>query len=508
MKILGLNPKDFFIGWPVQSDFFRERVSVSALTFPVLKQLLPPGHEMRFLDGFYEPIPMKEYLNRICWADVVGLNIVASYSAISYAVAIQQIKRLNPSAFIIAGGHHANMYPERWLSLGVDLIVRGEAELMFAQLVEEISGKRQFDKVPGVMFMKDGQIVDTPQLPQIKTLDESPIPDWDMIKFKYYLNNFNKKKDSTAPLETSRGCVFRCNFCAVPVFWKGTQRYKSIGRVVEELKQLTARHVRQLVIVDDGFGNDLDHTLELMDEFGKFPDMPYWTSFIRLDTVLNKPEIIERLAAGGMRMAMIGFESINEDALEIYFGKGMRKKATLKEYQEIYKQFKLNKIMVNGLFMSSHPDMDVNMETSYLVARTVCDDPHTVNYMPFPGTPGFNEITEKHKIKDMFFHDMKLPIFESSRRESLLFNLLNLFDVARALRMIATASYYRYNYFLVHRRLLARFIRVDRRKIRDFLLMRRKDLTSDEKQDQLMRWYLEDPKYRKWLDNLTDKVFF
>lgn len=508
MKILGLNPKDFYIGWPVQSDFFRERVGVSALTFPILKNLLPAGHEMRFLDGFYEPITMKDYLAAIKWADVIGFNITSSYSTISHAVAIQQIKRLNPRAFIMAGGHHTNMFPERWLSMGVDLIVRGEAELMFAQLVNEIAGGRQFDKIPGVMFTRDGETIDTPPPPQIKNLDESPYPDWDMINFKNYINNFNNKYDYTAPLETSRGCVFKCKFCAVPVYWKGTQRYKSIGRVIEELKQLTARNLKQLVILDDGFGNDADYTIELMNAFSAFPNMPRWTSFIRLDSVLKNPEMIERLGAGGMRMALVGFESMNEKVLDVSFNKGMRTKAKLKEIQDIYKLFKKNKIMINGLFMTGHPDIEPEMDTSYFEARTLCDDPHTVNYMPFPGSLGFDEIIKTNKIKDMFFHDVKLPVFESIHSNTLIFNLLNLFDLPRAVRMIFASSHYRSNYFLIYRKLFARLMRVNIRKIRDFLLLRRKDLTSEERQNRLMKLYLDNPKYQNYIDSLEEKVFF
>jgi len=508
MKFLALNPKDFYLGWPLQGDFFRERFPVPALTFPILSRLLPPGHEMRFLDGFFEPVPMKRYLELVRWADVVGFNITSNYAAINYAVTIRQIKRLNPRAFIIAGGHHTNMFPVRWLELGVDIIVRGEAELMFTQLMEEIAGRRQFDRVPGVMFMKDGEIIETPPPPQLKTLDESPHPNWDLINFKHYLINLDRRKEYTAPLETSRGCTFKCKFCAVPAYWKGTQRYKSTGRVIEEVKELIVRNIKQLCIIDDGFGNDIDRTYELMDAFRKIPDMPYWFSFLRLDTVLNDPDLIDRLAEGGMRVAMIGFESLNEEVLANRLGKGMREGLTLKDGQEIYKRFRRNKIMVSGLFMSGYPGVEKDLGTSYYDARTICDDPHTVDYMPFPGTFGFDEINQKYSIKDMFFHDVKLSIFQDNDSGSFMFNLLNLIDVLRGLRMLTGPAHYRANYFVVYRRLLARALRVNRFKIRDYLLMRRKDLTSDQKQEQLFRWYLEDPKYQNWLDNLTDKVRF
>ena len=75
MKILALNPKDFYSGWPVQNDFGREFCRCFALTFPILKRLLPPGHEMRFLDGFFDPIPMNKYLELLRWPELVAMNI-------------------------------------------------------------------------------------------------------------------------------------------------------------------------------------------------------------------------------------------------------------------------------------------------------------------------------------------------------------------------------------------------------------------------------------------------
>ena len=186
MKILGLNPKDFYAGWPVQSDFGRELYRSPSLTFPVLRSLTPPEHEMRFIEGFFEPITMREYLDWIKWPDVVGFNIASSYGAISYAVAIAQVKRLNPKATIVAGGHHANVFARRWLDLGVDIVVKGEAERSWPVLVRELAGGRRFDRAPGVVFKADGEVIETENAPLLENLDDSPMPDLSLINFDIY----------------------------------------------------------------------------------------------------------------------------------------------------------------------------------------------------------------------------------------------------------------------------------------------------------------------------------
>jgi hypothetical protein len=508
VKILGLNPKDFYTGWPVQSDFGRELYRTPALTFPVLKRLLPPGHEMRFLDGFFAPIPMRKYLELVRWADVVGFNIASSYGALSYAVAIQQIKRLNPKALVLAGGHHAGMFARRWLELGVDLVVRGEAERTFTDLVNEIAGPRQFERIPGVGFLRDGEYVETPEPPLLESLDESPIPDFDLTDYTLFPCKVDRGGGYAGSLECSRGCTFRCNFCAVPLYWKGKQRYKSIGRVMEEVKRLTARRVRQINIVDDGFGNDVDYTEELAAAFRRFPEKLNWQSFLRVDTVLERPELIDRLAASGLKATLLGFESLNEEVLKKAIGKGLTVKPGLPEYRELYQRFRRNQVLVVGVFISGHPDIAEDQDASYLDARTICDDPRLADYMPFPGTIGHDRLILKHQIKDMFFHDVKLPIFPGQDTHAFRFNLLNILDLPRSLRLLRGPTQYRTFLLWTHWKLWTKFLRVNPRKLRDFRLLRRRDLSSDQKQARLFQAYLEDPDYQKWLDGLTAKVWF
>ncbi len=508
MKILALNPKDFYAGWPVQSDFGRELYRCPALTFPVLKRLLPAGHEMRLFDGFFEPQPMRHYLELIRWPDLVAVNIASAYGALSYAIAIKQIKRLNPQARIIAGGHHAYLFRKRWLELGVDVIATGEGETMFHSLIEQISGGGHFDQVPGVAFKSGGQYVETAPAPQIESLDESPEPDLDLINFSIYPNYLSPGGGWVGSLESSRGCIFKCKFCTTPVYWRGTQRYKSFGRVAKEIEALLGRGVRQINILDDGFGNDLDYTRELLKVFARYRDRMTWGSFIRADSALKDPGLIEQAGQSGMRMAIVGFESVDEEVLKECIGKGMRVPLNLRELQEVYHGFQKQKILVIGTFISGHPGMGPTSRASYLEARKVCDDPRLADYMPFPGTLGYDKLAEQFPIKDMFFHDVKLPIFPERSVEAFRFNLLNILDLPRSLRLLFRGYNYRWYLLNSHRYLWKKMLRLNRRKLRDYFMMRRNDLSSDQKQGLLFKWYLDDPNYQQWLDAQDERVWF
>lgn len=508
MKILGLNPKDFYAGWPVQSDFGRELYRSPALTFPVLRRLTPPEHEMRFLEGFFEPITMREYMEWVKWPDVVGFNIASSYGAISYAVAIAQVKRLNPKATIVAGGHHANVFARRWLDLGVDIVVKGEAERSWPVLVGELAGGRRFDRVPGVVFKQDGEVVETENAPLLENLDDSPMPDLSLINFEIYPCLIDDRGGHIGSIETSRGCVFRCKFCAVPGYWKGSQRYKSTGRVMEEIKRLEEYRCHQINILDDGFGNDPDRLEDLLAAMRNHPRRLNLNGFLRVDTVLKDPSLIERLAAAGMRAALLGFESVNEEVLKKQFGKGMRVPPTLADLQAMYQRFKKNKIMVIGVFISGHPEIQPEQETPYAVARTVCDDPRLADYMPWPGSLGYPELAEKYPVKDMFFHEVKLPVFPWHNVEAFRFNLMNVIDAPRTLRMLAGPVQYRMYLLWSHRMLWPKFFRINRTKLRDFWLLRNRRKSANARQEQLMKLYLQNPEYERWLDRQTDRVWF
>ncbi len=506
MKILGINPKDFYTGWPVQSDFGRELYRCPSLTFPVLDALLDDGHETRFFDGFFDDRPFKTYMELIKWADVVGMNIASNYGALNYAILIRQIKRLNPGAFIMAGGHHANMFPQRWLDMGVNLIATGESELMYADLIREIEGKRRFDKVPGVAWKEDGEFVRTPSPPQLEFLDESPYPNWDMVNFEAHPCRVSGKKGYVGAIETSRGCQFRCKFCATPVYWKGTQRYKSISRVLREAENLLERKVSQINVVDDGFGNDVEYAIELADAFRRMDRDFIWNAFLRVDTVLKRPDLIDKLGRSGFTATLLGFESLNEEVLARTMGKGMRVKPTIRDLQELYKRFRKNNILVVGVFISGHPDIKKEQESSYLEARTVCDDPRLADYMPTPGTIGFDELASRHEMKDMFFHDVKLPVFDRQSPEAFRFNVMNILDVPRSIRMLAGSPMHRMYFLRSHKRLWTKLFRVNRRKLQDLALLKNCAKTADQRQEELFQRYLN-PEFDAWLDSQADRVW-
>jgi len=106
------------------------------------------------------------------------------------------------------GGYHPSALPEEVLaSPYVELVVRGEGEEAFAELVRSGSP----EGVGGVSYRRDGSILHNPGRQPIADLDAVPLPLRELRPQRCGLAGLDYHTDT---LYTSRGCRFRCVFCA------------------------------------------------------------------------------------------------------------------------------------------------------------------------------------------------------------------------------------------------------------------------------------------------------
>ncbi len=128
--------------------------------------------------------------------------------------------------FIIVGGPHASGDPQSILDMGADIVVIGEGEVTFPELVfniQKAQNKEKITNIPGIAYYNaTGQF--------IKEQTRSPI----------VLDNYCPYLDNTSfplhpPIELMRGCAFRCRFCQVGYMY-GNPRFRSIDNVMKVVK--------------------------------------------------------------------------------------------------------------------------------------------------------------------------------------------------------------------------------------------------------------------------------
>ncbi len=146
---------------------------------------------------------------------------------------------------------HASLYLEN----GFDYVILGEGEDSLKDLVSAISEGRSKGEVKGIAYLSDGKLVSNRGREIIRTIDDLPDPSWDLLDISPYRKIWMENHGYfSLNISTTRGCPYKCNWCAKPIYGN---RYNSRSpeRVVNEMMYLQdAFGVDEFWITDDIFG--------------------------------------------------------------------------------------------------------------------------------------------------------------------------------------------------------------------------------------------------------------
>jgi radical SAM superfamily enzyme YgiQ (UPF0313 family) len=309
------------------------------------------------------------------------------------------------------GGYHATLCPEDFDTPDVDVIVVGEGERTLPELVGAIEDGGDLGEVAGLVFRKNDEQIATRSRELLRNLDESPAPARHLTE-EYRDHYFFQFWSSPAPLETARGCPHRCKFCSVWVFHRSRCRFKSPERVVRELERVGGQIA---YFVDDNFLQNLrraERICDLAKEAGL--KLRYWMQ-ARSDSIVRRPELIERWARIGLSTVLVGFEKFREEELT-----DLRKRSSVKTNEEAARILRANGIDIWGAFIVdptwSRSDFD---DLIQYVRRLKISFPQFSVLTPLPGTDFFREklgelTTRNYELFD-FLHSVlptKLPTIQ------------------------------------------------------------------------------------------------
>lgn len=252
---------------------------------------------------------------------------VTCYSAESEAAKrlLRRAKAANPGLVTVQGGYHAAMAPEDALAEpALDFLVMGEAEATLPALLEALADGHGFESVRGLAYRSAGsagsmdEIAFTPHEERIQDLDTLPLPDWSLLaryQDRYHLHPLGP----CGSVETTRGCPFDCSFCSVWVFNSRTYRRKSPARVLAEIDRLPDG-LKVVMFVDDEFWVDDDRSFALAELLLAQPGdwrgrgLHYWAQ-VRTSDISRTPELVEVWARAGLRVLLLGIESVKDSEL-------------------------------------------------------------------------------------------------------------------------------------------------------------------------------------------------
>jgi hypothetical protein len=234
-------------------------------------------------------------------ADVYGFGSICSAYPLTVRVA-KFVKTLCPGATILFGGPQASVVAESTLKAFpfVDFVLRGEAEETLPLFLEELIGKRQFEKVPGLVYRSVWGVQRNPDPPVIMDLDALPMP-------AYHLTH-ELRGERGASLELGRGCPFACTFCSTNDFFRRKFRLRSPQRVLDEMRSIHREYgITDFDLTHDMFTVDSKRVRAFCQHLIDSGAGYTWSCSARTDCVDR--ELIEYMAAAGCVGIFFGVET-------------------------------------------------------------------------------------------------------------------------------------------------------------------------------------------------------
>lgn len=157
---------------------------------------------------------------------------------------------------IVSSSDSTDRYKE-YLAEGADFVIIGEAEHTLLELAAYLeTGGNDYAAIKGLAYIKDDhKLTKTQGRPVLKDLDNLPLPAWDLVNMEQYRSTWMEHAGYfSINMSTTRGCPFKCNWCAKPIYGN---RYNSRSpeKVVEEIKLLKENYqIDHIWFCDDIFG--------------------------------------------------------------------------------------------------------------------------------------------------------------------------------------------------------------------------------------------------------------
>jgi hypothetical protein len=262
-----------------------------------------------------------------------------------FEMLIVQMKKINPKLKIAYGGSWANGAFK--LSSKIDYVMEGFGDQMIVELADHLSLGSPLKFMPG-------------QHPQQKFINHDKLGlNFDFpTSYTQYEAHDHIRPGEVMCLETSRGCMFKCNFCNFALIGRKAtdpKYHKELETLTKELKHnWECYKINQYYVIDDTF-NESTEKLQMVHQAiinAGVPDFKFF-AYLRLDLIKKYPEQIDLLKDMGLCAAYFGIESLNDETLKI-IAKPMKSELVKSFLVELKARWG-NSIVMHGSFIIGLP---------------------------------------------------------------------------------------------------------------------------------------------------------
>jgi radical SAM superfamily enzyme YgiQ (UPF0313 family) len=289
MKILLIAPAcpETFWSFKYALQIISKKALLPPLGLLTVAAMLPEHWKKKLVDMTIEPLRDEDIL----WADYVFISAMRIHKE-SVDEIVARCKTLG--AKVVAGGPLFTAGYER--AHDVDHLVLNEAEVTLPIFLGDLAEGR-----PRYIYASD----------QRANLEATPAPAWDLANLRQY---------AVMPIQYSRGCPFRCDFCDITMLFGRRMRTKTTGQVLAEMNRLYTRGWRGAVFfVDDNFIANQEklkkEVLPSMIEWMEARDYPFVFNTQASINLCDDEELMRLMVRAGFDTTFIGIETPHDQSL-------------------------------------------------------------------------------------------------------------------------------------------------------------------------------------------------
>jgi radical SAM superfamily enzyme YgiQ (UPF0313 family) len=339
--------------------------------------------------------------------DLVGITAYTCDYNVAVSV-LKEVKKFDQRIKTVVGGHHATVLPDDFARPFVDVVFLGAADDSFREFVARSESGRPVEEVPNIAFVRDGSLRFTDKVPAAQNLDLLPFPDRRLTR-EYRSRYRDRMNCKTGLVMTSRGCPFRCSFCACWKIMDGKYLSRSPESIVAEIAAMP-EEVELICFADDNTLHSIRRAWRLIELLREQRIRKKFMMYARSDTIVENPDLMEALKGIGLEYLLVGIESF-KDAELTSLNKSVSSRTNLEAVRL------LKKI---GIRISPH--LIVNPESSQAdfsdLYRGVCEmelfRPVFTVLTPLPGTELYEKNVDRLAIRDYDYFDFTHSVLPTS----------------------------------------------------------------------------------------------
>jgi len=407
------------------------------------KYLAGPGYD-RFVQSLKEPGSRvwKEIENTISEfrPSVVGITC-KSQNYLSACIVAKIAKSVDKDILVVVGGAHPSLAGADVLKEpAIDIAAVGEGEETIIEVLESVEGRLPLSSIRGILYREGGRVAANPRRELIRDLDALAFP---VSAARTCLIDYDKY-----PLEAFkymfavRGCPYACTFCGSRYIWGRNVRFRSVGNIVAEMREIQKIGVNYVHFDDDTFGVKKSFIQELCTAIKGGCTGLNWSCETHVRLVDD--ETVAMMKSAGCRSILLGVESGNNEMLA-----RIGKNITIEDAFSAARIVKRHGIYLYAFFIVGFPhETEASLQDTIFAIKSLPADVVVYSiFTPYFGTElfdwcrqqgivseDFNAFLHNHQSPDNYFcPQIAEDVFKSRVRE--LEKALDRINSRRKLRM-------------------------------------------------------------------------